>query len=68
MSEYLQDLFAIATDQPFRFPSTFTFVMRAFSTLEGAPISLFVSLTSLALIKRQFSNMIRILFPMIINI
>lgn len=31
-----QDLFAIAQDQPFRFPSTFTFVLRAFSTLEGA--------------------------------
>ncbi|KAF5741364.1 hypothetical protein HS088_TW10G00361 [Tripterygium wilfordii] len=30
-----EDLFAIAQDQPFRFPSTFTFVMRAFSTLEG---------------------------------
>ncbi|KAG7010786.1 hypothetical protein SDJN02_27582, partial [Cucurbita argyrosperma subsp. argyrosperma] len=30
-----QDLFAIAQDQPFRFPSTFTFVLRAFSTLEG---------------------------------
>ncbi|XP_073035630.1 protein ACTIVITY OF BC1 COMPLEX KINASE 7, chloroplastic isoform X2 [Primulina eburnea] len=30
-----EDLFAIATDQPFRFPSTFTFVLRAFSTLEG---------------------------------
>ncbi|KAG6417039.1 hypothetical protein SASPL_124480 [Salvia splendens] len=29
-----EDLFAIATDQPFRFPSTFTFVLRAFSTLE----------------------------------
>ncbi|KAL7583356.1 hypothetical protein Lser_V15G45547 [Lactuca serriola] len=29
------DLFAIATDQPFRFPATFIFVMRAFSTLEG---------------------------------
>ncbi|XLR14330.1 hypothetical protein S83_042268, partial [Arachis hypogaea] len=28
------DLFAIAQDQPFRFPSTFTFVIRAFSTLE----------------------------------
>ncbi|KAJ9551595.1 hypothetical protein OSB04_015640, partial [Centaurea solstitialis] len=32
---YLQDLFAVATDQPFRFPSTFTFVINAFSTLEG---------------------------------
>jgi len=31
-----QDLFAISQDQPFRFPSTFTFVIRAFSTLEGA--------------------------------
>ncbi|RWV82280.1 hypothetical protein GW17_00056230 [Ensete ventricosum] len=31
-----EDLFAIATDQPFRFPSTFTFVLRAFMTLEGA--------------------------------
>ncbi|AEE74590.1 UbiB domain [Arabidopsis thaliana x Arabidopsis arenosa] len=30
-----QDLFAISQDQPFRFPSTFTFVIRAFSTLEG---------------------------------
>ncbi|KAB2022122.1 hypothetical protein ES319_D07G187000v1 [Gossypium barbadense] len=29
-----EDLFAIAQDQPFRFPSTFTFVLRAFSTLE----------------------------------
>ncbi|KHN43977.1 Hypothetical protein glysoja_026016 [Glycine soja] len=30
-----KDLFAIAQDQPFRFPSTFAFVLRAFSTLEG---------------------------------
>lgn len=30
-----EDLFSIAVDQPFRFPSTFTFVLRAFSTLEG---------------------------------
>ncbi|KAL4581448.1 hypothetical protein LXL04_017663 [Taraxacum kok-saghyz] len=30
-----EDLFAIATDQPFRFPATFIFVIRAFSTLEG---------------------------------
>ncbi|EOX93532.1 Kinase superfamily protein isoform 1 [Theobroma cacao] len=30
-----EDLFAIAQDQPFRFPSTFTFVLKAFSTLEG---------------------------------
>ncbi|KAL3699463.1 hypothetical protein R1sor_017485 [Riccia sorocarpa] len=30
-----EDLFAIAIDQPFRFPATFTFVLRAFSTLEG---------------------------------
>ncbi|CAA0837048.1 Protein kinase superfamily protein [Striga hermonthica] len=30
-----EDLFAIAMDQPFRFPSTFAFVVRAFSTLEG---------------------------------
>jgi predicted unusual protein kinase regulating ubiquinone biosynthesis (AarF/ABC1/UbiB family) len=29
------DLYAIAYDQPFRFHATFTFVMRAFSTLEG---------------------------------
>lgn len=29
------DLYAVAYEQPFRFPATFTFVMRAFSTLEG---------------------------------
>lgn len=29
------DLYDLARDQPFRFPATFTFVMRAFSTLEG---------------------------------
>lgn len=28
-------MFAIAVDQPFRFPAAFTFVLRAFSTLEG---------------------------------
>lgn len=30
-----EDLFAIALDSPFRFPATFTFVLRAFATLEG---------------------------------
>lgn len=30
-----EDLYEIAYDQPFRFPATFTFVMRALSTLEG---------------------------------
>ncbi|XP_010069706.2 protein ACTIVITY OF BC1 COMPLEX KINASE 7, chloroplastic [Eucalyptus grandis] len=30
-----EDLFAIAQDQSFRFPSTVTFVLKAFSTLEG---------------------------------
>lgn len=29
------DLYEIAYNQPFRFPATFTFVLRAFSTLEG---------------------------------
>ena len=43
---FWQDLFAIAQDQPFRFPSTFTFVIRAFSTLEG---SLSLSVTSLTI-------------------
>ncbi len=35
VSEISEDLYEIAYDQPFRFPATFTFVMRAFSTLEG---------------------------------
>ncbi|HIK31217.1 MAG TPA: AarF/ABC1/UbiB kinase family protein [Oscillatoriales cyanobacterium M59_W2019_021] len=35
VAEISDDLYDIAYDQPFRFPATFTFVMRAFSTLEG---------------------------------
>lgn len=35
-----EDLFAIAIDQPFTFPTTFTFVIRAFSTLEGISYTL----------------------------
>lgn len=35
VSQISDDLYEIAYDQPFRFPATFTFVMRAFSTLEG---------------------------------
>ena len=35
VSEISDDLYEVAYDQPFRFPATFTFVMRAFSTLEG---------------------------------
>ncbi|GER47583.1 protein kinase superfamily protein [Striga asiatica] len=32
---HCEDLLAIAADQPFRFPATFTFVVRAFSVLDG---------------------------------
>ena len=35
VEQIADDLYEIAYDQPFRFPATFTFVMRAFSTLEG---------------------------------
>lgn len=35
VAQITDDLYEIAYDQPFRFPATFTFVMRAFSTLEG---------------------------------
>lgn len=35
INEISDDLYEIAYGQPFRFPATFTFVMRAFSTLEG---------------------------------
>ncbi|AFY70128.1 ABC-1 domain-containing protein [Thalassoporum mexicanum PCC 7367] len=35
IAEISDDLYDIAYDQPFRFPATFTFVMRALSTLEG---------------------------------
>mmetsp|Transcript_3406 Transcript_3406/g.10340 ORF Transcript_3406/g.10340 Transcript_3406/m.10340 type:complete len:850 (+) Transcript_3406:235-2784(+) len=30
-----EDLVSVSDDQPFRFPATFTFVFRAFTTLEG---------------------------------
>jgi predicted unusual protein kinase regulating ubiquinone biosynthesis (AarF/ABC1/UbiB family) len=35
VSQISDDLYEIAYNNPFRFPATFTFVMRAFSTLEG---------------------------------
>jgi predicted unusual protein kinase regulating ubiquinone biosynthesis (AarF/ABC1/UbiB family) len=35
VTQISDDLYEIAYDQPFRFPATFTFVMRAFSTIEG---------------------------------
>ncbi|KAJ6794905.1 protein ACTIVITY OF BC1 COMPLEX KINASE 7, chloroplastic [Iris pallida] len=35
-----EDLFAIAMDQPIRFPAAFAFLMRAFSTLEGISYTL----------------------------
>lgn len=35
-----EDLYELAYDQPFRFPATFTFVMRAMTTLEGLGKSL----------------------------
>jgi predicted unusual protein kinase regulating ubiquinone biosynthesis (AarF/ABC1/UbiB family) len=35
ITQISEDLYDIAYGQPFRFPATFTFVMRAFSTLEG---------------------------------
>jgi predicted unusual protein kinase regulating ubiquinone biosynthesis (AarF/ABC1/UbiB family) len=35
ISAISDDLYEVAYGQPFRFPATFTFVMRAFSTLEG---------------------------------
>lgn len=35
VAQISDDLYEIAYNQPFRFPATFTFVMRAFSTLEG---------------------------------
>lgn len=34
------DLYSVAQDQPFRIPATFTFVLRAFSTLEGVALTL----------------------------
>jgi predicted unusual protein kinase regulating ubiquinone biosynthesis (AarF/ABC1/UbiB family) len=35
VAQISDDLYEISYNQPFRFPATFTFVMRAFSTLEG---------------------------------
>lgn len=32
-----EDLVSVSDDQPFRFPATFAFVFRAFTTLEGKP-------------------------------
>ncbi|MGP0128865.1 MAG: AarF/UbiB family protein [cyanobacterium endosymbiont of Rhopalodia musculus] len=35
ISQISDDLYELVYDQPFRFPATFTFVMRAFLTIEG---------------------------------
>merc|ERR1712157_597644 len=35
LSNIGQDLLVVANDQPFRFPALFTFVVRAFSVLDG---------------------------------
>eukprot|EP01023_Acetabularia_acetabulum_P067279 TRINITY_DN9241_c0_g2_i1.p1 TRINITY_DN9241_c0_g2~~TRINITY_DN9241_c0_g2_i1.p1 ORF type:complete len:682 (-),score=97.28 TRINITY_DN9241_c0_g2_i1:1709-3754(-) len=35
LSKIGEDIFAIGTEKTFRFPATFTFVLRSFSTLEG---------------------------------
>lgn len=35
LSSIGEDLLAVSKDQPFRFPATFTFVVRAFSVLDG---------------------------------
>lgn len=47
-----QDLFSIAVDQPFRFPATFTFVLRAFSTLEGEDTKREVILLYVSILKQ----------------
>ncbi len=35
LSSIGEDLLSVSKDQPFRFPATFTFVVRAFSVLDG---------------------------------
>ena len=45
-----EDLLAIAADQPFRFPATFTFVVRAFSgAVKGYARLIFVILCATTL-------------------
>lgn len=39
-----EDLLAIAADQPFRFPATFTFVVRAFSGVQAKKTNQFILL------------------------
>jgi hypothetical protein len=35
LSNIGEDLLVVSSDQPFRFPAEFTFVVRAFSVLDG---------------------------------
>lgn len=60
-----EDLLSIGADQPFRFPATFTFVVRAFS---GIANILSLEIVMFLLLKTDFLTVICFFFPSVLGV